>query len=255
MYSSDFKSGYYHLPINPRFWKYLCFRWREEELCFPFLLFASASTFRKMRGVSRCGLQLLQQYASILSHHALLVLCDNQGTVSNFNRMGAGSPEAFALVRGLYEAAMAADVELLFQWRPREDPRIVAADALTHELDPSDFRFCSGPFRFVRGQWLPPALADKLGRRQWGLPIGGTPQVSLDPLANNTNCKAASFYSKYWCLGCAGQDGYRQLWRLPARPQHAQLAWVFPGPLTSPALAIRKIFEERCDCILVIRQH
>jgi len=83
-----------------------------------------------MRGVSKIGQLLLQRYAAQLRHHTLLILCDNQGTVSNFNKMGAGSLAAFQLVRDLYEAAMAADVQLQFQWRPREDPAIAAADAL-----------------------------------------------------------------------------------------------------------------------------
>ena len=208
-----------------------------------------------MRGVSKIGQLLLQRYAAQLRHHTLLILCDNQGTVSNFNKMGAGSLAAFQLVRDLYEAAMAADVQLQFQWRPREDPAIAAADALTHEVDSADFRLCKREFAWVCGQYLPPALADRLGRQQWGLPVMSSPGVSLDPLASNTNAKAGRFFSKYWCTGSSGQDGYAQVWRAQAQPPHSQLAWVFPGPLTSPALAIRKIREERCDSILIIQQH
>jgi len=39
------------------------------------------------------------------------------------------------------------------------------------------------------------------------------------------------------------------------QPPHSQLAWVFPSPLTCPALALMKIREERCDSILIIQQH
>ena len=105
------------------------------------------------RGVSKIVQLLLQRYAAELQHRTLLILCDNQGTVSNFCRMGAGSlaAAAFQLVRDLYEAAMAADVQLQFQWRPREDPAIAAADALTHEVDSADFRLCKREFAWICG--------------------------------------------------------------------------------------------------------
>jgi hypothetical protein len=212
---------------------------------------ATASTFREMRGIKESFFVLLEQRREALQHHALLNICDNQGCIDNFNRMGAGSPEMFQLVRQTYEAAMANDIELVFVWKPRTTPEVAAVDAFTHELDPADFRFCTRAFRQVCRKLLPAKVAAVVGRQTWGLDLGNMLGVTLDPLANSTNTKASRFFSQYACPGTSGIDGYRQTWRVPG-PCHSQLAWVFPGPVTCHALAVRKIREECIDCILVV---
>jgi hypothetical protein len=215
---------------------------------------AAASTFREMRGIKESFFVLLEQSREAIQHHVLLNICDNQGCIDNFNRMGAGSPEMFQLVRQTYEAAMANDIELVFAWKPRTTPEVAMVDALTHELDPADFRFCARAFRQVCRKLLPTPVAAVVGRPTWGLDLGSVLGVTLDPLANSTNAKASTFFSQYFCPGTSGIDGYKQSWRVPGAG-HSQLAWVFPGPVTCPALAIRKIKEERVDCILVVQQH
>lgn len=46
LYLTDAKSGYHHISVNPKYWKYLCFRWQDQVYCYPYLVFGLQSACR-----------------------------------------------------------------------------------------------------------------------------------------------------------------------------------------------------------------
>ena len=203
----------------------------------------SSSTLREMLGYEYC-FQLAPQHWQLRGGR-VVILGDSQSGFANMQRCRAGDAEMFGVVRRVTLLAANQQVQITWEHRPRTDPKLWEADSLTREEDASDFRLTSKPFQQICRHPLPPLLAAAMGRCTWGQP-------TLDPLADTASAKAPVFYSKHLCPGSAGMDGYAQPWpQLTAKGQR-QLTFVFPGPVSDPAVAISKIREEMCDSILVV---
>lgn len=219
---------------------------------FPPHLHGTSSTLREASGISSLASQAFERYSPLLKHSYLRlhIRNDNQGAVSNFQHMKAGSLDLLQPVHDLYNLCMQHNVTPTFEWLPRNTPAIQAVDSLSKVHDPSDFQLNNRAFslitshRFPVSSPLPQRAVSLLRRPNWGVP-------TVDVLASASNTRASSFFSKGFDAGAAAVDAYAQPWPLYHHGTR-QLYWVFPGPVTDPFLAIRKLFEEHCDAILIV---
>ena len=217
---------------------------------FPSLLHGSSSTLREASGIQLLASQAFTRFAPALKHSYLRIHVrnDNQGAVSNFQHMKAGSLELLDPVHSFYNLCMQHDVHATFEWLPRTTAPIQAVDALSKVLDPSDFRITNRIFSAITQHSfsqrpLAQAAATFFHRSRWGSP-------TVDPLASAHNHRASVFFSKGYDVGATAIDGYAQPWPVTLHGVR-QLYWVFPGPVTDQLLAIRKLLEERCDAIFI----
>lgn len=204
----------------------------------------ASSLLREAVGVQTMTALAIQRFLPRLKHARLHVVNDNKGSMANFLNMRGTTFETFLPVKATYELALSQDVEISFEWRPRTDAEVQLADDLSKQVDWSDFALTSGPTRSISARPLPEPIAARLGRFSWGIP-------TLDALADRSNTKAAKFFSKRDCPGSAGTDGYAQRWPVHVAGRR-QLVWLFPGPVSNAANAIRKLQEERCDAVLIV---
>ncbi len=184
-----------------------------------------SSTLREAIGLCQMIIVLLQQLSQrLIQSHRIQFIGDNQGCISVFQHM-RGQPQIVRQMKAMRVAAFRAGAELEFVWQPRESESIREADALSKEVDTSDFILCNGPTRRLMCRW-------------------GRP--SLDPFATSIDGghNASKFYSKYFEPGCSGIDGLRQPW-------DREFVWVFP-PFQLVADSIKKVLEERVHCILIV---
>lgn len=74
---------------------------------------------------------------------------------------------------------------------------------------------------------------------------------TLDVFASHTTTKIPeAFYSKYACLGTSGVDAFIHPWAYDLKTGVRHLAYI-NGPFDKMGPIVRKIKEERVDCILV----
>ena len=220
---------------------------------FPPELRDTSSLLREATGIDLLASAAFVKYdqTSLAKHSRLRIHVrnDNQGAVSNFQKMKAGSLELLRPVHNFYELCMQHDVQPTFEWLPRETAAIQAVDDLSKRFDTADVRITRRTFRmivyhaFPRDQPLANSAAEFLKRSSWGFP-------TVDVLAAASNAQAPTFFSKGYDSGAAAVDGFAQ--PLPLfKNGIRQLYWIFPGPVSNYQKAIQKLMEEKCDAILI----
>ena len=226
------------------------------------MLRGQSSTLRESWGISllvREAVSRARSSSAKLKHCAIRVDCinDNQGAVANSQNMRARSMPLLQAVHHLYDLTLTEDIEITMNWQRRNTPEMQAADALSRVYDVSDFRLSKRFVEDICNQKLPPILQQLLGREQWGiaLPIPSPRSLRIGPtfdaLASASNVVARRYFSKDYDPAAQAQNAYEQRWPAEINGER-QLYWVFPGPISDPSLAIRKLREEGCDAILIV---
>lgn len=161
-----------------------------------------------------------------LQHRAVKVLSDNQGVVADIANMRGVGP-VFAQVQQIYELCAANDVDLLVEWRPREDMLLQHAVWHSKDVDTGD----------------------------WGLSPQAYQQVChafncqpvIDWFARPWSAKCGVFYSRYMMQGSAGVDAFDCSWSLPP----GQLSYICPPHMIVDRV-LRKVLDDKANCILVL---
>jgi len=219
---------------------------------FPPELQGSSSLLREATGIHQLASQAFAQFSKSLMHSYLRIHIrnDNQGAVSNFQKMKAGSLELLSPVHNFYNLCMEHDVQATFEWLPRTTAEIQAVDGLSKLTDTTDFYIPKKIlYEIVKRDFplnnsLAVHAAQQLQRSSWGSP-------TVDVLASASNKKAPIFFSKGHDVGAAAVDGYSQPWPV-YQGGIRQLYWIFAGPVSDQQLAIRKLMEEKCDAIFIV---
>lgn len=184
-----------------------------------------SSTLREARGLCKMVMVLLQQLpAASIRTSRIQFVGDNQGCISVFQHM-RGQPQIVQEMKAMRLAAYKAGAELDFVWMPRESELIKLADALSKEVDTSDFILCSRPTKRLMDLW-------------------GNPTLDAFATSVDNGHKAAKWLSKYFEPGCSGVDGLRHDWS-------REFVWIFP-PFGLVAACLKKVLEERVHCILIV---
>ena len=191
-----------------------------------------SSTVRELGTLHHAIKWLQQQAPDLLQGKLLQYQTDSQAAA--FCVMGMkGAGECLTLVAEIYRQCAAWDVEVEVAWYPRTVFNQRQADALSKFEDAS--------------QWLlnPRVYQDLLQRPE----LGGR-RPALDCFADSFTTKVpGSFFSRHWCPGSCGVDAFAQGWAPPAEGEVP--LWLINPPFDQMGRVIRKIQEERPDCLLV----
>ena len=131
-------------------------------------------------------------------------------------------------------------MDLLVTWKPRESDLQQYADFLSKQVDNSSWSLCQAVFdQYVAGDDLVVAA-------------GG---FTVDVFADSQNCKVQfrgmqRFYSRLWCLGTAGVDGFLQCWGWNEAIGRREMCYIY-GDFTEMGRILRKIRNEKADCVVV----
>ena len=126
------------------------------------------------------------------------------------------------------------DIEIDVVWRPREDEHQQIADYWSKVKDDSAWELNPKAYAILISQ---PVLS------------GRTP--TLDVFASSVTTKVlSSFYSKYLDVDSKGVDAFVQPWAFCRDTGARHLAYI-NGPFHRMGEIIRKISDEKVDCILV----
>lgn len=162
-----------------------------------------------------------------LQHGCLKVITDSQVAAADISAM-KGKGAVFSQVLDLYELAAANDIEILVEWRPREDPMLQWADQQSKQIDAGDWGV---PRYYYEG-----VLLDF-----------GCPRPVFDWFACLHNAKERAFCSRVLSPGATFVGAFDHPWSLPA----GQLCYICPPQMLIPRV-LSKIMSERVSCVLVL---
>lgn len=193
-----------------------------------------SSTLGEIECVLRSLEVLLEHHPDLVRGKTLHYNGDNQAAMSNLSSM-AGNTRLFPLVRQTWELAMQNDVMLAFTWHPREDEYQQAADHWSKITDNSQWALNNEVYdRFI-----------KYDSRV--LELGG---ITLDVFGDHTNAKAARFYSRHWCPGTLGVNGFLFPWAFNQVTGERELCYV-NGDFSRMGDILCKIGRERANSVVV----
>ena len=201
-----------------------------------------SSTRREVWGYCQGPMEVIRSAAGCLRGKRLLLVGDNQGAISDINKMGVKrDPAATGWIRELWQTCHKEGVSLTARWRPRE--MLGMADELSKEPDAGDWSLC----RQVEME-----LYIKMGR------------PTLDPMADQHNnifardrqsdkpmLPPGRFFAKEDVPEAAAVDGLGQDWTTHPVTGARELAWVFP-PLSLVGQALQLVRHQQADAIVIL---
>ena len=192
-----------------------------------------SSTLREIMCMLVITKVLLQEAPHLIQHKRFVYETDSQ--TGFFSVMGMkGNAATFPVVREFRLLCAEFDIEIEVVWRPREDEHQQLADFWSKVQDNSEWSLHSAVYQSLIQH-----------------PILHGVKPTLDVFASHTTTKVAdTFYSKYACPGTSGVDAFRHPWAYNPSTGARHLAYI-NGPFDKIGMIVRKIREERVDCILV----
>ena len=140
-------------------------------------------------------------------------------------------------MRELYTLARESDTHIEMEWYPRDEVAQQEADRLTKEIDNSQWALCESETQRI----LEHATHT----------VEGWEGLTLDAFADNSNSKVpGAFYSRYWCPGTLGINGFRHRWDYNAANGKRNMVWI-NGDWSAMGKILAKVQEERPDCIVI----
>lgn len=165
-------------------------------------------------------------WGDLLRHRAIKILTDNQGVASDVQHM-RGCPAVFPHIQCLYELAAHHDFDLTLEWRPREHELLRYADLHSKLIDVGDWALTSEAYTALCQQFhcCP----------------------TIDWFARPWSAKCKCFYTRFMMPGSSGVDAFDHCWAL----QNDAVSYICP-PHMLVARTVRKILDERANCLLVL---
>ena len=161
----------------------------------------------------------------------MLYLTDSQSAYRAVNELRTKDKETYNMVWDLWMQVMGSSFDLTVRWRPRTNPYLKAADQETRETDNSAWG--------LREVYFDQILQEFGLTRQ---------DIELDPFSQKEFAKAERWYSLYSAPGSSGVDGFLMPW---TRADGAKAFCFVNGPYGKLNLILRKIAQEKADCILL----
>lgn len=199
----------------------------------------AANRFSSTYGEIKCVLHTL---SVLIRHHPHLVCGrrlqyqgDNSAAMHVLSTM-AGNAANFPLVRQVWEAAKAADIELSFEWWPRETPTQVLADSLSKLTDNS--------------QWLlNQSIYDSFVTANAHVQRAGG--ITVDLFADDLSAKVPRFMSRHWCPGTEGINAMSKgSWATHPVTGARELSYI-NGDFSRMGDILAKVIADKADCVIV----
>jgi hypothetical protein len=202
--------------------------WIQIRSQFPQELWLSSSTCREVAAMVEVLKTLLSQpsWHDSLCHGSIKFLSDNQAAVSDVLHM-RGTSQVFPHIQELYSLAASHDFDIHVEWRPREDPLIQVADALSKEVDYGDWGVSSTTYKHICSMF------------------SVCPQI--DWFAAPWNAKCAKFFSLHLTPGCSGVNAWDFCWHT----SDCQMSWICP-PHMLISRTLSKILRDKASCVLLL---
>eukprot|EP00873_Tetraselmis_striata_P021799 jgi/Tetstr1/442063/TSEL_030242.t1 len=170
--------------------------------------------------------------AQVVAAGKLTYLTDSQAAYYGVMSMRAKTAEQMQWTRQIWYLCAEHDLDFRVVWAPRYTNPLVYADYMSKVHDNS--------------QWAITDASYTEALHRLGVSAA---HVVLDPFADETNARAALFYSLVLCPGTAGVNGFMQRWRGLVPP--GMLAFV-NGPFGALDQVLQKVAHERVDCVLIV---
>ena len=182
---------------------------------------------------------VIQVNPELLAGKRLHYQSDNQGTVADVNGM-KGCANVLPVVKQIWDLALSNNTDLTLTWHPRETEFQQYADHLSKLPDNSQFSMSNLLFdEVLAGNSIVQAM-------------GG---FTIDVFADGDNCKVTaggkqSFYSRMWCMGTSGVDGFQQDWGWNRKLGRKETCYIY-GDFNSMGRILNKVIAEKVDCLIV----
>ena len=192
-----------------------------------------SSTLREIICMEKTVEVLLQSHPEKVRHKRLVYETDSQ--TGWYSVMGLkGNSSTFPTVRRLRLLCAANDIELDVVWKPREEVHQKVADLWSKVVDNSEWCLKQSVYDMVTSHSV----------------LQGRKPV-LDVFASSATTKVpGAFFSRYLCPGTQGVNAWNHTWARSSQEGKPQVVYV-NGPFDQMGAIIRKIKEEKVDCILI----
>ena len=176
---------------------------------------------------------------ALLRGNVLHYQSDNQGAVADVNGM-KGCANVLPTVRKIWDVASAADVDLMLTWHPRETQHQQYADHLSKLVDNSSWSLDQLVFTRCLTQ-------HKLVKECGGF--------TVDVFSDGDNCKVyvggeQRFYSRMWCKGTSGVDGFLQPWDKNPVTGKREFCYIY-GEFGQMGRILHKVQQEKVNCVII----
>lgn len=185
-----------------------------------------SSTLREVRNVRLMLESVLPHLENLAPNSVIVYVGDNLGCIQLLQKMRSPVDEIFAEVLAAHHLAIKHKVFLQFEWRPRTDPWLQQADALSRDVDVSQL--------FMHAEIVEQASC------RYSVVF----TVDVFAEAGTGYHHAPKFYTPFFQPGSSGVDGLLQSWV-------GELAWIFP-PFALILRTIFKIRREKVHCCLIL---
>lgn len=167
-----------------------------------------SSTWRELCGVYR----VLKSLIHVLSSQRVKWFTDNKG-VSSIVAKGSMKSDLQYLAMKIFNFAAQYSIHLEVEWVPRE--KNIRADYFSKIVEKDDWGIGWDIFEMIKLKW---------------------DMIEVDVFASEHNAKLETFFSRFWCPGCAGIDAFTFDWA------------EFFGLYVPPIILIPRILKKMAYC-------